>query len=98
MKCRLPDPGSVPIPADVAAGPDVRIWGRSPELQELKRIASSGDEAGDRARASQSVMLVPWFRWQAARAAWARTAGVSYEEAHRLVPIRGPFMGERPAV
>ncbi len=95
MKRRQVDPDRQPVvPADIAAGPEVRRWASPESLQALALLperptTKAGRKAG--AEAVWSCMLSARRRWVEARDEWAAEAGFTRREGMAMVPSRRPY-------
>ncbi len=93
---RFPEPPSsrVAVPAEIAAGPEVRRWASPETLDTLARLKAEPAHKGSAQRlrdANGDAMVSARCRWRDARNAWAVEAGLTLWEGMALVPSRRPY-------
>ncbi len=99
MRRRTQDDGSarLAIPADIAAGPEVRLWAHPEVLAGLDRLEMwPSDKAGREVcrDAIWACMSSARRRWWQARDEWAAEAGFTRREGMAMVPSRRPYWSD----
>jgi len=93
----LESPSSgVVVPADIAAGPDIRRWADPETLDTLARLrAAPAGTVSSRLLndATGNAMVTARRRWRDARNAWFSEAGLTFEEGAALLHVGGPYWG-----
>lgn len=95
---RVPDPPSsrVVVPADIAAGPEIRRWASQETLDVVDRLKAAPAHKGSAQRlrdANGDAMVSAWCRWRDARNAWFSEAGLTRAEGTGLLHNRRPYWG-----
>ena len=95
MKRRQVDPDRQPVvPADIAAGPEIRPWADPETLDTLARLraAPAGTVSSQLLRdAEGNAMVTARRRWCTARDEWAAEAGFTRRDVMAMVPSRRPY-------
>jgi hypothetical protein len=93
---RVPEPPSsrVVVPADIAAGPEIRRWASQETLDVMDRLrpAPAGKGSPQQLRdANGDAMVSAYCRWRDARNAWFSEAGLTLQEGLALLHVGGPY-------
>ncbi len=95
----LESPSSrVAVPADIAAGPEIRRWADPETVDTLARLraAPAGTVSSQLLRdAEGNAMVTARRRWVEARDEWAAEAGFTRREGMAMVPSRRPYWSSR---
>ncbi|MFZ2177466.1 MAG: hypothetical protein WAW17_26250 [Rhodococcus sp. (in: high G+C Gram-positive bacteria)] len=84
----LPTSVSDDVPAELAEGPNIRVWADPVLLAQIDRMGSSHP---NRKELMGEVMLSARQNWARAIGCWAGDVGLSPLEARRIIPGRMPF-------
>jgi len=95
VRRRQVDPDRQPaVPAEIAAGPEIRRWADPETLDTLARLgaAPAGTVSSQLLRdAEGNAMVTARRRWRDARNAWFTEAGYTWHEGMAMVPSRRPY-------
>jgi len=84
----------VAVPAEIAAGPEIRRWASPETLDVLAGLKAEPADKGSAQRlrdANGDAMVSAWCRWRDARNAWFTEAGLTLWEGKALLHTGGPY-------